>query len=735
MKTTSHTTARAKLRNSSYIVAALILLISANLADAELITNGGFEQGLAGWTTNGHQFGMTVSMTTNSFEGTWAAYVAGRKASTNGVAQDVTGSLLAVGTGTQHVLRFWIRVDGPSVARVSLLVRATGTTNTQLLAERVVHQTGTWVCVRGSRTINWIGNLLSATLYFDVGRPYEFGFPSFTMDSVTLQPDADGDWVPDSEEPSAQAVTDRDIDHDGMNDDWEIDYGFDPLDAADRDLDRDLDGYSNYQEYMAASNPTNSAAVPGIPADPYANGPTRAILRYLALLPSSPTGRTVVGQHVTITAPEYSNFVVRLKNDTTKWPGLVEFQYDAPVGSVPFQITNVNPYAIEAWTNGSLVAIKWSPFNPWTLGGRNDTNLVVMTNVLAAGTAAHDQFVNWLDVIADGLDELQKAGIVVLWRPLSEMNGAWFWWGKRNYADYIGLWRLVFNHLTYNRGIHNLLWVYESDASVHPFIPADFYYPGDDVVDVMGHNFYDDDWILPFASQRLFREYPKVYAFPQAGSDTNRDGSWDNMTIVDMITSNYNRCSFFDTWNSFSNGSGYQVRAIVDATHATELMTNAWMVTLDELNWKDDGDADSLPDWWEVANFGSVTNADAETDGDNDHFTAAEEFNAATSPHDPDTDHDNIPDGEEYNADTNPLDALSSLALAVMSESNGVLTFVWTGGRDATQNLQFRHSDDPGNQWYTAVSNPPPTSRTGTFSVAVAGSNVVFRIAAERAGE
>ena len=31
--------------------------------------------------------------------------------------------------------------------------------------------------------------------------------------------------------------------------------------------------------------------------------------------------------------------------------------------------------------------------------------------------------------IADALLELQKAGVVVLWRPMQEMNGNWFWWG------------------------------------------------------------------------------------------------------------------------------------------------------------------------------------------------------------------------------------------------------------------------------------------------------------------
>jgi hypothetical protein len=39
------------------------------------------------------------------------------------------------------------------------------------------------------------------------------------------------------------------------------------------------------------------------------------------------------------------------------------------------------------------------------------------------------QWLEQLDLIAEGLLELKAAGVVVLWRPFQEMNGGWFWWG------------------------------------------------------------------------------------------------------------------------------------------------------------------------------------------------------------------------------------------------------------------------------------------------------------------
>ena len=48
-----------------------------------------------------------------------------------------------------------------------------------------------------------------------------------------------------------------DSDKDGIPDDWETQFGFDPNNAADRDQDSDGDKMTNYQEYLAGTDPKN----------------------------------------------------------------------------------------------------------------------------------------------------------------------------------------------------------------------------------------------------------------------------------------------------------------------------------------------------------------------------------------------------------------------------------------------------------------------------------------------
>ena len=80
---------------------------------------------------------------------------------------------------------------------------------------------------------------------------------------------------------------------------------------------------------------------------------------------------------------------------------------------------------------------------------------------------------------------LKDAGIPVLWRPLHEAAGGWFWWGTDAEA-FKALWKYMFNYLK-SEGIDNLIWVWTSQTG------DDNWYPGDAYVDIIGRDLYGDD--------------------------------------------------------------------------------------------------------------------------------------------------------------------------------------------------------------------------------------------------
>jgi len=561
------------------------------------VANGSFESGYSSWSTPNATNGVSYTTVTPAATGTLAARVANRILLSDAPRQNVTTSLAASSNGTTYATRFWIKVDTPASVRCALQFNDSSGLQRHILAERMITTTGAWMEVRNAHTVTWTGTPTNAVFFFEVGMMVETNFGAYTLDGIRVHPDSDGDGLADVEEVTTSSAT-NDTDTDGLPDLWEIANGFLSTSNESAD-DTDSDGYNNREEYWAVTDPRAALSFPGRPANPSLSARGCAVLEYLALLPSFPSNRVLAGQHVSYPQDgEFTNFITRLYQDTGQWPGLLALQYDDVTN--PLQVAAVNPYAIDYWTNGGLVQIKWQLRNPWTgKAGASDTNqsdvdllaLVDPTNGppanLATNLAAHANFTNWLAQAADGLQELRTSGVIVLWRPFSEMNGGWFWHGHRNRDGYIAMWRWMFDYFTYERGLNNLIWVYESDSSVHDMVPVDYYYPGDDVVDVMGHNYYDDDWMLPFESEQLCREHGKVYAFPQAGSATIRDGTWTNTIMTDGIQARHPRCSYFACWNSHPVGgsTSTSMRAIVDGQAAQELMDHPWIATRDDVAW------------------------------------------------------------------------------------------------------------------------------------------------------
>lgn len=586
-------------------VAMSLGLALGHLQAAELLRNGSFENGQAAWGRLGSR--VILSSAPDAPPGLHALRVEGRSQRSDGPVQDVLTALREAGSGRRLVARLHVKLDQPASVRARIEFMDDTGLKRIILAEKVVREAGAWARIEGTAFISWQGSLREARLCFDVARVTEGEYPDYCLAGVSLQPDTDGDRLSDDEERTIGTDPARpDTDSDGVPDGWERANGFDPL-RDDAGADADGDGFSNQQEYWAATDPRSTASFPGKPANPKMNRAAREVLRFLALLPSRKEKRVVVGQHVTEIDPEYETQVVALQRQTGKWPGLLSVQYEGQ--RKPLQVAEANRCVLDYWKQGGLVKIKWRAHDPWTglpnyqRPARGQPDRVDIPGLLdpahstspqnrEANRRAHEVYLGWLSSIAEGLKELRRAGVVVLWRPCSEMNGAWFWWGRRSQQDYLALWRHQYQYLTVEHGLDNLLWVYESASGVHDMVPSDYYYPGDEYVDVMGHNLYDKTWNLPFEANDLYRDYPKVYAFPQAGTAHGQgkptDGSWDNLTYINQIRVRYPRCSFFAAWNSFATGGGrVPVRlAIVDNPHAKELLEDPWIVTRDRLDWR-----------------------------------------------------------------------------------------------------------------------------------------------------
>jgi mannan endo-1,4-beta-mannosidase len=302
------------------------------------------------------------------------------------------------------------------------------------------------------------------------------------------------------------------------------------------------------------------SAKPEPPADPQLNAKARAILAYIQQLQAGPGLRLLSGQFAGWSGTATLEELARIERATGQWPALIGLDYCTwASGEAAINVTPPNKLAEAYWQAGGLVEISWhapDPANP-DGGGLRDKG-VDLGDLLVADSPTHERWLKSLDEIARGLHELQTAGVVVIWRPLHEMNGGWFWWGAQKPATYVAVWRQMFDYFTHTKKLHNLIWAFSPN---HGQRPASEYYAGDAYTDLVGTDAYTDDvdpaHILGYAE---FARINKPFGFTEFGPHgaSHPPGSFDYRRFLDGVAKNFpTACHFLcwnEKWNPASNG-------------------------------------------------------------------------------------------------------------------------------------------------------------------------------------
>lgn len=190
-------------------------------------------------------------------------------------------------------------------------------------------------------------------------------------------------------------------------------------------------------------------------------------------------------------------------------------------------------------------------------------------NVVIEGT--EENVIAKADVaeIAGYLKALQDAGIPVLFRPLHEAAGdyqwgAWFWWGYDGADACKALWKWLYETLTVQYGLNNLIWVWTVQTTSQGKLAKDSdlknWYPGDEYVDIVGADLYEDKagWSRNDAFELVKNSVDgkKMVALSECGnlpdlSKCQTDGApWLYfMGWYDKINSD-GSWSFFSDWNN-----------------------------------------------------------------------------------------------------------------------------------------------------------------------------------------
>jgi mannan endo-1,4-beta-mannosidase len=372
------------------------------------------------------------------------------------------------------------------------------------------------------------------------------------------------------------------------------------------------------------NSPEKIAGKDNTPCNQNAHENTKAVLRYIAYHSGQPFKAVLSGQSCghtpNIYKPEdmmgYELMVEKLYKATGKYPAIIALDYEHDKICKSEEISKANQILIHYWNDGGLVAVGMSPQNPWL---NDESNLdsdsgnwsltrtnqltkeqLCMINLNDLINPEKPVYKSWrrkLDRIASGLEELQDAGVVVLFKPLQEMNGSWFWWGVLSHKDdpspYVNLYRDMYTYFTKEKGLNNIIWMFSPLNSTFNYNSADvrivpqmFNYPGDDYVDIIAPTAYNNS--LDIAGYSDLVSTGKPLAMAEFGPDhKDNHGGFDNTKYIERISSDYPGFAFWISWHDWSNGDGTNTyMSLIGNKNARELIQNPGVLTRENIAWK-----------------------------------------------------------------------------------------------------------------------------------------------------
>ncbi|MFA9388448.1 MAG: glycosyl hydrolase [Prolixibacteraceae bacterium] len=238
---------------------------------------------------------------------------------------------------------------------------------------------------------------------------------------------------------------------------------------------------------------------------------------------------------------------------------------------------NMNGMITLSWHWNAPTDLPNTDDQPWWSGFYTRATNFDIADVLAhPESEKYELLISDIDAIAVQLKKLQAEHIPVLWRPLHEAEGAWFWWGAKGPEACVELWHILYDRITNYHQINNLLWVWTTTDSPS----ALDWYPGDEYVDILGVDVYlskGDYGVSPsmFDNLRNLFDGKKLLTMSENGT----------IPDPDQLFTQEAYWSYFCTWvGDFISDGEYNTAAHINSVFNHENITTA----------------DELPDSWDT---------------------------------------------------------------------------------------------------------------------------------------
>ncbi|ORX76272.1 mannan endo-1,4-beta-mannosidase C [Anaeromyces robustus] len=232
----------------------------------------------------------------------------------------------------------------------------------------------------------------------------------------------------------------------------------------------------------------------------------------------------------------------------------------------------------EDYQGKGIMTAQWH----WNIAGqtgdygfyKTDTTFDIEQAVIEE-TWEYNKIIKDIDRISGLIKKLQDVNMPIIWRPLHENNGDWFWWGNNPKAC-AKLWKILYERMVNYHGLNNLIWLWNGNND--EYTPIEY-------IDLVGVDIYADDHgpqTIAFNTHLNFYKGKKMIVLSENGRIPDiqkcvEQGAW---------------WGYFQTWNSEFMKESHHTD-----TQLNEYYNNKYVMNMDELpsfNIKSYNDSDSI---------------------------------------------------------------------------------------------------------------------------------------------
>ena len=106
----------------------------------------------------------------------------------------------------------------------------------------------------------------------------------------------------------------------------------------------------------------------------------------------------------------------------------------------------------------------------------NEITNFSQVNAVTPGTKEYETVIHDIDLIATKIQRMESEGVTILFRPLHEASGTWFWWGLQGRDSatnevFQKLWYMIYDRLENYHKLTNIIWVWNGQnphTAIHP---------------------------------------------------------------------------------------------------------------------------------------------------------------------------------------------------------------------------------------------------------------------------